>query len=66
MQKIHFQNEDVRPSHLMGLHKIPYTRETWHAKLKKTFAGLAQSKDKQPQHFLILSLVVAYLSSAGT
>lgn len=41
----------------MGLHKIPYTRETWHAKLKNTFAGLAQSKDKQPQHFCILSLV---------
>lgn len=58
MQKIHFQNEHVRPSHVMGLHKILYTRETWHAKLKNTLAGLAQSKDRQPQHFRILSLVL--------
>lgn len=58
MQKIHFQNEDVRPSHVMELHKIPYTRETWHAKLKNTLAGLAQSKNKQPQHFCTLSLVL--------
>lgn len=60
MQKIHLQNEGVRPSHVMGLHKIPYTKETWHAKLKNTLAGLAESKDKQPQHFCILSLVLHF------
>lgn len=60
MQKIHLQNEDVRLSHVMGLHKIPYTRETWHAKLENTLAGLAESKDKQPQHFCILSLVLHF------
>lgn len=60
MQETHFQNEDVRPSHVMGLHKIPYTRETRHAKMKNTFAGLAQSKDKQPHNFWILTLVLRF------
>lgn len=66
MQKIHFQNEDGRPSHVMGLHKISQTRETWHAKLKNTLAGLAQSKDKQPQHFCILPLVLHWRGQVGT
>lgn len=58
MQKTHFHNEDVRPSHLMGLHKIPYTRETWHAKMEKNICRACPKDDKQPQHFWILSLVL--------
>jgi len=46
MQKILFQNEDMRPSHLTAQY---LGKETRHAKLEKTFAGLTQSKDEQPQ-----------------